>query len=344
MNAAVRGLVLVSVWMLVTSGSVAQAGMLFGFDVAVGGDHQFNGGQISGRSLIAGNTTGNGGSVGGGLGWNPDGDTYVVRGSRGAGLNVQSGSVRIGGKIGSSYLNMNGKGTVKSLAGFDALDLTDPKTLQASLQAASNHFAGLTSSSSYSVAHNTLTFTATPGSDGVAVFDVNAAALNNRNLNYALDIGSASSVVFNVTGDIPLSALGNFHGSFRDSASEILWNFKSAQDTLNFIDREWFGSILMPNASLTNQSAINGGVYVGGNFNQSGDVRQVGYSGPSVSYPPPPTDSGDLPIFEDRPKEGDAPDIATVPEPSTIMVFAMGGLIFAGQQWRKRRQPSVAGA
>jgi len=350
MNAAVRGWVLVSVWMWVTSGSVAQAGMLFGFDVVVGGDHQFNGGQIHGRSLIAGNTSGNGGTVGSGLGWNPDGDTYVVCGNRGAGLNVQSGSVRIGGTTGSSYLNLNGKGTVKSLAGFDALDLTDPANLRAALESTSDYFAGLTSSSSYARSGNTLTFTAQPGADGIAVFDVNLSDLNDQNLGYFLQLNGASSVVFNVNADKPLTQLGNFQTGFHNNGAQILWNFHSTYGDFNVVNREWFGSILMPHANLTNRSAINGGVYVGGNFNQHADAKQVGYSGPAILYPGDITEpddrpgAGDLPGFDDLPGTGDAPELASVPEPATIIVFALGGLIFAGHQWRQRRQPSVAGA
>ena len=57
-----------------------------------------------------------------------------------------------------------------------------------------------------------------------------------------------------------------------------------------------------------------------------------------------PPAGGDLPDREPPPGTGDAPEVATVPEPATILVFALGGLIFAGQQWRKRRPPSVAGA
>src|SRR5690606_3185804 len=117
--------------------------------------------------------------------------------------------------------------------------------------------------------------------------------------------------------------LGNFHSSFRSSASEILWNFNSPQGASTFIDREWYGSILMPSASLTNRSAINGGVYVGGDFNQYADVRQVGYSGPPVVYPADAPEVGELPGADK------APELASVPEPSTITVFALGGLILA---------------
>lgn len=349
MNALVRGLVLVGIGALVSGSSVAQAGMLFGFDV-VAGSHEFNAGQIYGRTLVAGNSTGNGGTVGSMLGRDPGNDTYVVGGNLNAGLNVQQGSVRVGGSINNSYLNMNGGGTVQSLAGFDAFDLTTPGNLQAALQTASDYFTGLTASGTYSVDRDVLTFTATPGSDGMAVFHIDVDVLANQNLKYALDLAGASTVVFNVTGDDLLSRLGNFQQSFENNAAKILWNFDTPQGAETFINRRWYGSILMPNGDLTIDNAVIGGVYVGGNFKQKGDVTQVGHRGPAASYPPPtpgdgrPPAGGDLPDREPPPGTGDAPEVATVPEPATILVFALGGLIFAGQQWRKRRPPSVAGA
>jgi choice-of-anchor A domain-containing protein len=350
MNALVRGLVLVGIGVLASGGSVAQAGMLFSFDVAVGGNHDFNGGQIHGRTLIAGNASGNGGTVGTELLWNPSGDTYTLGGNLTTGLNAQQGSVRVGGTNNKKYLNLNGGGTVKSLAGFDAVDLTNPDNLRAALQTASDHFAGLTASSHYVRNGNTLTFSAVPGADGVAVFDVELADLNDQNLGYFLELNGASSVVFNVTGKGTLTQLGNFQTGFQKNGSQILWNFHSLREDLTLVNREWYGSILLPQASLTNRSPINGGVYVGGDFNQHADVKQAGYGGPPILSPEPPPAWGappapeKTPDIEDRPGTGDAPDVATVPEPSTILVFAVGGLIFAGQQWRKRRLPSIAGA
>lgn len=355
MNAIVRGLVLLGMGVLVSGSTVAQAGMLFDFDVVVA-NHHFSGGEIYGRTLVTGNATGNGGTVGVRLDRNPNHDTYTVAGNLNAGLNVQQGSVRVGGNISNNYLNLNGGGTIKSLAGFDALDLTDPQTTQTALQSASQYFAGLSPSSTYTIQNNTFTFSAVPGADGVAVFNVDIAALNNRNFNYVLDLGGASSVVINLTGEGVLNQLGNFDSSFRNNASGILWNFGSAKDAITTIDREWYGSILMPSGNLANQSPINGGVYVGGNFNQAADVRQVGYGGPAVPPPtktpdvstPPdlamPPDFGKPPVVALPPATGnlpgsdDAPDLTTVPEPATVFVFALGGLIFAGQQYRKRRQ------
>lgn len=334
----VRGLLLFGVvGVACYQAPTTQAAIVFGMDVVVAGDHCFNGGQIWGRTVVAGGVTGNGGAVATKLVPQTPGplgsDTFIVGGNLNARLNVHAGNVAVGGAY-TPELSFPGKGTVGGLTHPDSLALANSVAMRSAFTDASHHFAGLTAESHYTLQGNTLTFSAVPGADGVAVFDVAMKDLNNRNANYLLDLNGASSVVFNVTGDVALTGLGNFHSSFKDHASQILWNFippsqqVQKKETLTHqIDREWYGSLLLPDANLINRSAINGGVYTGSNFEQHADVRQVGYGGPPLPIP----DAA-------RPLPPSPPEFASVPEPASVVIFLVGGLIFAGGQWRKSRK------
>jgi len=308
----------------VCASQVASAELVTGFDVVVGGNLSAQS-QIQGRTIVAGNVLGGFPSFGTGL--TPAAnfgstDVLVVGGSlQSNGITMQAGDARLGGTRGSANVNLNGPGS--ELFQNDATAAPRASAAVSMLRSASDYFSGLVANSGFTVNGSNVTFTATPGADGIAVFDVPAALLTLQNANFMLPtagLPAGTSYVFNVLGAVTATPMGNFGSDFQtaDVRSHTLWNFEDQTSPLS-LNREWHGSILLPDASLNTTSAINGGVFVGGDFTTSGDVRLPGYSGFAPS---------------------------AVPEPSSVILTALAGIGLVSTRLRRSRffsrRPSAA--
>ncbi|AMV36894.1 collagen-binding domain-containing protein [Planctomyces sp. SH-PL62] len=163
---------------------------------------------------------------------------------------------------------------------------------------------------------------------GNAVFDVDGERLfeNNKVRGFSLDLnghkfGEGQSIVFNVGGvDLDFRNGLNFDGAFRGAVANIIWNFYEARE-VDLNRNNFAGSLLAPNALLTNANSIDGSVFVNSFGTRHGDGMLAGVRVPMYAGYDPST----VPI-------------ATTPEPSSL---AMAGLaILCGAVWRSRRRMS----
>ncbi len=221
-----------------------------------------------------------------------------------------TGGVYIGG--GSSGVNAN-SGSLSAATAATMFATATSTNFSSVLNGASDSLKALTSTgSSWTVNGGKVTFHAVADANGVAVFDLSQDdALLNLS-EFAFDLGSATSVIFN--SDVTSATINaNFVGNGALAvASKVVWNFYNATSlTLN---AQFGGSILATDALLTNANNIEGGVYVN-RLVQNGEIHQGAYTG---VLPPPPSQQ--------------------VPEPGTLGLLAAAGLAAV---WARRRQTAA---
>ncbi len=159
---------------------------------------------------------------------------------------------------------------------------------------------------------NNFKFVVTPDASGIAVFDVAASQLAGISNMLSFTGATAKTIIVNVTGSVGYTFTQKFN--FNPSAyidEHVIWNFEDA-GTLNF--KQWGGSILAGDATVTNSSPLNGFLYAA-NFNGKAELH-------------------------DNPFLGTMP---SAPEVSTWVMMGLGfaGLGFAG--WRRSRTLRVLG-
>jgi choice-of-anchor A domain-containing protein len=223
--------------------------------------------DIEGSAVIGGNFSG--ATVFGNSSRQPAHPELDVYGTLSGNLNNNCGLVDYHNKTGN--INLNNGGTQRQ-DNFTHLltDFIDPlNQLSASL-------AGLTANSTITTGGGKAIFNASPVG-GMAVFSLTATqlqnALNNNAINFVQN--GATAIIINVTGN------------FTDPASSN-WNPPAQQDVLfNFIDatqatvsvRNWEGSILAPNATLSISGGnIEGFVYAA-SFNGGGELHNIPFTG-----------------------------------------------------------------
>jgi choice-of-anchor A domain-containing protein len=147
----------------------------------------------------------------------------------------------------------------------------------------------------------------TASGSGATVFTETAADLMGSNLNITVTAGAGQSIIVLVP-DTSFNFGSSEHVSLGGSTTgtQILWVFGNA-NTISMNDSQWQGSLLAPNATLTdNNQNINGGVYVQ-NFTQTAEVHLsdpgLGPNDPQFNGPPP------------------------VPEPATVVLISLGGAL-----------------
>ena len=265
---------------LALAGSAASASVLTQYNLIVAGNLDSNQ-EVEGRTFVGGNLSGPASNYGTML--TPPAaflgtDVLQVAGNITAGnINMQAGNLRRAGSR-SGNLNLNGGGSeiidpsLVSLASSITLELNSTSTI----------LGALTPDSSVSFPSGqpgAATFNATPGADGLAVFNVTAAAVTSGLIQqYDLNVNGASAIVINVTGASASFNAGNFVGNWTSqfARANVIWNFIDA--TSISIDRQFFGAVLAPGATLTNSTSIEGSVFVGA-FIQRGEVHLPSYTG-----------------------------------------------------------------
>lgn len=195
----------------------------------------------------------------------PTEDTLSVVGNLAAGnpLNLNAGSLRLGGQRNSRIINFNGRGSLVADA-----TLTDT-SVTATLLVASLDLANLTANNSVTIP------TGQPGplrftvnnvtSSGVAIFQVKGADIfnNSRVQQIELQPQSATTIIINVAGTTINWSDGNLVGNFVDNAwrANVIWNFYEAT-TINLGSRNLMGALLAPLAAVKTSGNLDGAVAV----------------------------------------------------------------------------------
>jgi choice-of-anchor A domain-containing protein len=311
---SIRTKLMVMATFLVSSGSAAPI-LVTDFNLVVGGN-LYSTSEVEGRTLVGGNLSGPASNYAVALTPSAsfsDIDTLIVGGNITAGaINVAAGDIRAGGTA-SGIVNRNGVGS--ELFQNDAMVGGTITSALSAVNGLSGYLSSLpvTSSVNNPPGPSAVTFNALAGPGNVAVFTLDGSLFSDPlSQQYDLTLGRAVDfVIFNVTGDSINVNQGNFVGAFTNLPLRpgLIWNFTQASSIQ--LDRNWFGAIVAPHASLTNSSAIDGSVFIGGNFTQLGELHLPNYGGP----------------------RGDT----SVPEPATIWLIA-GGIGMAGIcKWRRAR-------
>jgi len=226
----------------------------------------------------------------------------------GAGVTYVAGTVQ-GGNLNQTRLtSLSQNATLQQeVATTDAMAAT---TMKSSLGALSSQLSKLQATGSYTVDNkNKVTFNATANTSGIAVIDLTGSNSNTLTAfkKFAFNVDkSISTLVFNVDSSNIAIAANFLADSSQKLASNIIWNFYNA--TQISLSNQFDGSVLAPNASLTNYNEINGGVYVN-SLTQRGSINLATFNGV----------------------------LPAVPEPETYLLLVLGGALLCWRQ--QRRQP-----
>ncbi len=230
-------------------------------------DDLSTGSDVESRTFVGGNlvstSSANFGTNAGGAAANEA--MLVVAGNIVAGNPIQlnAGSLRLGGNSNGRTINFNGGGSSiadNSLSNGPITSLLRDASAQLNGLVANNVVqlpAGQPGRASFHVT------AITP--EGAAIFDVAANDLFGNSAVQQIDLvpGSASMVIINVSGSTVNWGHGNLTGGFNSSQwrGRVIWNFAQAS-TINFTARSMMGAVLAPYAHVTTAGPINGSVAV----------------------------------------------------------------------------------
>jgi choice-of-anchor A domain-containing protein len=248
-----------------------------------------------------------------------------VVGNIGANINMSNGySAIYAGSLSGGGVNLNGGGILThDITGILA---GEQSTLFSQVTGASSAFSGMATTGTVTVDNpqnygqpanaqqpaNTVELTYNGAVGGVAVFNLAYSTLTSRYQNLDLHLNGASSVVINVTGTPTNASVPNIipKGDLTDAnASKIIWNFGTVSTLSISANGNFIGSVLAPDATLTANQDIDGSVYVS-DLKSAQEIHNVN-NGYTVAY------------------DGYNPEsvgIASVPEPSTIMMASLGAI------------------
>lgn len=195
-------------------------------------------------------------------------------------INLNAGSLHLGGNRNNRPINFNGGGAlVQDPTLFDTAitNLLQTATAQLAKAPANNGVSlptGQPGPARFQVTNTT--------AEGVAIFQVAAADLFGNNLVQQMELtpGAATTVLINVTGaSVDWSGNGNMVGNFTNGQwrGRVLWNFTQAT-TINFRAHNFMGALLAPYAQLTTAANLDGAVAVRA-LTTSAEVHQPTFSG-----------------------------------------------------------------
>lgn len=238
-----------------------------------------------------------------------------------------SGSAYIGGKSnGSVRLTGNTQGRTVQTNAAGAVDVLD----RADFFGLSTNLAGRAAEASYGRAdirdrNNFRINIADQNNDGVAVVNLASDFFGNVASYgfYGDALTSLDTIIVNVAGtniNIDANWQTGGIGSNLFASQHIIWNFFEAETVR--LGRQIFGSVLAPNAVVSNFTPIDGSV-VAGSFTQNGQVHLPGYAGNKLTFAPPP------------------PPLTEIPEPAMIGLLGLGVLGIAGLRRRPAARPAA---
>jgi len=223
-------------------------------------------------------------------------------------INIDNGgSAYVGGTSGA-IVNFNGGG------GFytnpPSASISDYETAFDNL---STSLSQLTATSTLPTPGNNEAITATPGANGIAVFDITAAQLSQIP-SYTMNMNGAATVIINVSGTSATFNANDESGTL--GANNIIWNFYQA--TSVSLDTQIAGTVLATGANVTNQNQIDGDL-IANSWTGSGELHDWAFDGPL-----PSTSGGG--------------SVASAPEPASLALLG-AGLVALG--YARRRGLSI---
>lgn len=281
--------------------------------------------DIEGRTVVGGNLTG-GATFYNNPGSPPPASAFralTVYGSSTVGnpININNGGgvTIVGTAAGSFNLNGGGGQSINGVGATAPNPLPAFSTFSTALNGLSTSLAALGANSIFPAPNSTPGWpnnvpVAASAGTGLAVFHITAAQIAQL-ASFSVGLNGRDAIVFNVTGN--LNGTPNFQGGSANLAQRIIWNFTDAT-SLTFTT-QWWGTVLAPNATVTNNTPIEGTLYAAA-YNGTGELHRQPFSQGSL-----------LP--------GASPPVA-VPEPASLALFGLGavGLIAL----RRRPQPAAA--
>jgi choice-of-anchor A domain-containing protein len=226
--------------------------------------------DIEGAAVVGGNFSGatvynnpnDGGTV-----TQPSGfGALTVYGNQTGTTNINNGgSAYVGGS--SQTINFNGGG------GFYTAPPSTISDFQTSLNSLSTQLSQLSATSTLPTAGNNEQINATPGANGVAVFNITAAQLSQIP-SYVMNLDGSSSVIINVSGTSVTFNANDESGI--TGANNIIWNFYQATSVT--LDTQIAGTILATSATVTNYNQIDGTLVANG-LNGQGELHSYGFTG-----------------------------------------------------------------
>jgi choice-of-anchor A domain-containing protein len=191
-------------------------------------------------------------------------------------LNLQRGSLYIGGSTNGRHVNFNGGGSFVS----DASISGELAAIQDYSIAQSMALQNLASDSVVTLPGGgqpgPTRFYATAGDDGLAVFHVNAADIFSNPLGQQFELlpdSQTQNIVINVSGTSVNWTQGNMVGQFDNNywQGHLIWNFTEATN-INLGSFNFKGAILAPYASITAAGNIDG-LVVANNLTTTAEVH-----------------------------------------------------------------------
>ncbi|MCW3838014.1 choice-of-anchor A family protein [Sphingomonas canadensis] len=298
--------------------------------------------EVEGRTFVGGNLNGNSsnyqigtptpaanetpglivvGDVNGGTKNLNNGSGAIVGGNVNSGFNLNgpAQTVQVGGTISNTNVNQNtvNSSVASSNPNFRPELEMQKNVLTSSLTDLSNTLSGLDSNSTVSFNGNRATFNAAPDANGLAVFNLTAAQLDQIG-EIQFNLNGADTAIVNVAG-ANVNLNDNFLGGTANLGEHVIWNFNDAK-TLN-LTTAWGGSVLAPGAAATTSNYVQGSA-VFGSLVQNGEMHLGTYTG---SYNPPANGGG-----------GESP--VPVPEAPPLTLFLLGAAgLMLGLRIHRRR-------
>lgn len=151
------------------------------------------------------------------------------------------------------------------------------------LSALSTSLSTLSATGSMPAPGNNEVIKATPGANGIAVFNLSASDLAHIP-SYGVELNGASTVIFNVSGTTVDFDANDESGT--TGADNIIWNFYQA--TSVDLQTDIAGTVLAPLAHVTNGNQIDG-VLVADSWTGDGELHDWAFTG---ALPPPVPEPG----------------------------------------------------
>ena len=257
--------------------SLASTAPMTFYNTIVLGDYSTNS-EVEGKTFVGGNLTG-GSSANFGIRLQDIPTTepsLVVVGDilQGSAIQVNGGSVLVGGSTNGRQINVNSGGTVQ-----EGSDLASESiSIRVQIEAASLALSELDANGTIQIptgGGGPLRFNASSSGGTLAIFNISGAEsfANSSVQQIELDLNGSEAAVINVSGTNINWSSGNMVGYLTslEARKRVVWNFFEAE-SLSF-SRNLNGSVLAPLATLSHSTNIDGSVAVR-NLNSTGEVHQ----------------------------------------------------------------------